>query len=182
MRVQWKIQKPERDWNFVYAQLFLGRQSVRRATADALWKEISMQVQDLMTHNPQCCSATANLQEVANLMVQNNCGAIPIVDGPNSQRLIGIVTDRDIACRVVAQGKNPLQMTARDCMSSPVVTITPADDLAACCQIMEDRQLRRIPVVDGDGCCCGIVAQADIAKNAPEYETAEVVREISMVA
>jgi CBS domain-containing protein len=138
-----------------------------------------MQVRDVMTDNPACCTPDTPLPEVARLMVQHDCGEIPVVDSRQSGKLAGVVTDRDITCRTVAQGKNPLEMTARDCMSSPVVTVAPETDIGDCCHVMEENQVRRVPVVDASGRCCGIVSQADIARSAPEHEAAEVVKEIS---
>jgi CBS domain-containing protein len=130
-----------------------------------------------MTPDPARCTATTSIDEVAKLMVQNDCGEIPIVD--TGDRIIGVVTDRDIVCRLVAEGKNPQGHTADSCMSRPVVTVepdTPLDDVVA---TMERHQIRRVPVVSGDGSCTGIIAQADIARSAPEREVAELVREVS---
>ncbi len=132
---------------------------------------------DLMTPNPACCSPATTLDQVAKLMVQNNCGKIPIVD--TSDQPIGVVTDRDIVCRVVAQGKNPAAHTAESCMSTPVVTVPSDAHIAQVISTMEDHQIRRVPVVDADGCCTGIIAQADIAAAAPPRQTAELVWEIS---
>jgi CBS domain-containing protein len=92
---------------------------------------------------------------------------------------VGVITDRDITCRSVAMGNNPLEMTAGDCMSSPCITVTPEMSVEDCCQVMEENQVRRVPVVDESGACCGIVAQADIAQHASKRETARVVKEIS---
>lgn len=134
-----------------------------------------MRVQEVMTANPACCTPDATLQEVARLMAEHDCGEIPVIQ---NRKPVGVVTDRDIAIRVVAKGRNPLQMTARDCMSSPVVTVKPTTDLDECCHTMEEKQIRRVPVVDDSG-ICGIVSQADIATHASARETAEVVKEIS---
>lgn len=141
-----------------------------------------MQVQEIMTANPACCTPDTDLQTVASLMVSNNCGAIPVVDDPNTKRLQGIVTDRDITCRTLARGKDPMSLTARDCMTWVPTTVTADATIEDCFRIMEDQHVRRIPVVDQNGCCGGIVALADIAKSAPVLDCAEVVREISMAA
>jgi CBS domain-containing protein len=141
-----------------------------------------MQVKDIMTRDPACCTPDTNLQEVARLMVEHDCGGIPVVDDRQSMKPMGIVTDRDICCRTVAEGKNPLEMTAGDCMSSPCVTVTPEMSVEDCCQVMEENKIRRVPVVDERDACCGIVAQADIARHATEQETAEVVKEVSRAA
>lgn len=138
-----------------------------------------MQVRDVMTENPAVCTPDTPLQEIAGLMVEHDCGCIPVVDSRASLKPVGVITDRDITCRTVAQGKNPLEMTAGDCMTNSAETVTPEMSIEECCEVMEQNQLRRILVVDESGACCGIVAQADIAKYAPAQETAEVVRDIS---
>ena len=138
-----------------------------------------MQVQDIMTRDVACCNPDTNLREVARMMGYHNCGAIPVVDNQNTMRPVGIVTDRDITIRTLAENHNPLEMIAQNVMSSPVVTVTPDMSVEACCNIMEQNAVRRVPVVDSTGACCGIVAQADVALNAPGQKTAEVVREVS---
>ena len=141
-----------------------------------------MKVKDIMTSDPACCTPDTGLKDVARMMVENDCGEIPIVESEESQRPIGVITDRDIACRAVARGLNPLDLTAKDCMTSPCVTVTPETSVEECCQTMEEHQIRRVPVVDASGACCGIVAQADIARNASKRDTAEVVKEVSAAA
>jgi CBS domain-containing protein len=89
------------------------------------------------------------------------------------------VTDRDIATRIVAKGIDPRKAAARDAMSSPVVTVTPSTDVDDAVRLMEEKQIRRLPVVDENNACCGMVAQADIALRAPREETAELVRDVS---
>lgn len=138
-----------------------------------------MTVRDVMTANPAVCPRDAKLTEVARLMVECDCGEIPVVDGKDTMRPIGVVTDRDIVCRVVAEGRNPSEVTAGDCMTSPVVTVTPDTDLDACCDLMEEKRIRRVPVVDDRSRLCGIVAQSDIARKASRTLTSELVREVS---
>ncbi len=141
-----------------------------------------MQVKELMTGDVACCTRDTNLQEVAQKMVECDCGAIPVVESEESRKLVGIITDRDIVCRTVAQGKNPLEMTAGDCMTGSCTTVTPDTDVEECCHVLEEKQIRRVPVVDESGGCCGMVAQADIARRAGEHETAEVVQRVSQPA
>jgi len=138
-----------------------------------------MQVKEIMSVNPVRCTPETPLQNVARLMVEHDCGEIPVIVNWETGMPIGVVTDRDITCRAVAEGRNPLEMTARDVMSSPVVTVTPETDVNECCRIMEENMIRRIPVVDQNGVCCGLVSQADIAVRGTEEETAEVVRSVS---
>jgi CBS domain-containing protein len=132
---------------------------------------------EIMTPDPACCSVNATLDEVAKMMVQNDCGEIPVLDA--TDRIVGVVTDRDIVCRVVAEGKNPMAYTVDTCMTQPVVSVradAPIEDVVA---TMEDYQIRRVPVVDEGGCCAGIIAQADLAALRHEHEVAELVREVS---
>jgi len=112
-------------------------------------------------------------------MKEINAGVIPIVESSRSRRPVGVVTDRDIAIRVVAEGRDVARTTTREVMSSPVVTVNPDTDIERVCEILEQRRVRRLPVVDAQGDLVGMVAQADIATHAPERETADVVRSIS---
>jgi len=135
-----------------------------------------MKIEEIMTANPACCGPETNLREVARLMVDHDCGEIPVLrDG----RPVGVITDRDIAARAVAAGRNPLEMKASDLMSTPVITVKPSTDVDDCCDTMEEHQIRRVPVVDDSGSCCGMVSQADIAKHASARKTAQVVKEVS---
>lgn len=138
-----------------------------------------MNVRELMSKDPVCCSPETPLAEVALLMVDHDCGGIPVVASGGSRKLIGVITDRDITCRAVARGLNPLQLTAEDCMSSPAITVRPDTLLEECCRTMEEHQIRRVPVVDEAGGCCGVVSQADIARVAGRQLAGEVVKEIS---
>ena len=136
-----------------------------------------MQVSEIMTPDPTCCSPETSLQEAAKMMADEDCGCLPVVD--ENQKAVGTLTDRDITCRTVAKGKNPLDLTAADCMSSPVISVSKDADIEECCKLMEDNQLRRLLVVDDAGECCGIVAQADIALKAPRQVSGELVKEVS---
>lgn len=141
-----------------------------------------MRVSDLMTRDVQSCTPSTPIQEVAAMMVSNDCGLIPVTDDTAQGRLLGVVTDRDIVVRLVAAGRNPLEATARDVMTNEVATCAPDTSVDACCDLMEQKQVRRIPVVDERGQIVGIVAQADVARQASESKTAEVVKEVSQPA
>ena len=138
-----------------------------------------MQVKEVMTADPACCTPEDGLQEVAQMMVDNDCGEIPVVENKETKLPIGVITDRDIVCRTVARGLNPFDLTVADCMSKPCVTVTPDMSVEECGRIMEENKIRRVPVVDAAGCCCGIVALADIALHARRSLAAEVVKEVS---
>lgn len=138
-----------------------------------------MKVKSLMTSDPACCTPATPLREVAQMMVQHDCGEIPVVESQGSGKPLGVVTDRDIVVRVLAQGRNPMELAAGDCMSSPAVCVDQGASLSEAMDLMESRQLRRILVVDGAGRVCGILAQADIALHGRDRRTGETVERIS---
>ena len=132
---------------------------------------------DVMTPDPACCTLNTTLDQVAKLMAYNDCGEIPVLD--TADQPIGVITDRDIVCRVVAEGKNPGAYTVEHYMTQPVVTVRADAPLDEVVSTMEKHQIRRVPVVDDRGCCAGIIAQADIAWTGGEHDVAELVREVS---
>ena len=136
-----------------------------------------MKVREIMSYNVACCGSDTPLQDVAGMMVDCDCGEIPVADAGG--RVVGVITDRDITCRAVAQGRNPLELTAADCMTSPVVTVHPDTSFEECCEALEGNQIRRVPVVDEAGRCVGIVSVADIARGASRRATAEVIQRVS---
>lgn len=138
-----------------------------------------MQVKEIMTTDPACCTPQTSLQEVGKMMIDHDCGEIPVVENRESNLPIGVITDRDIVCRTVARGLNPLDLTVAECMSTPCVTVTPDMSVEECSKIMEENKIRRVPVVNAAGSCCGIVALADIALHAGRNVAAEVVKEVS---
>ena len=138
-----------------------------------------MTARDLMTLNPACCTTDTPLQDVAKAMVDYDCGEIPIVEDKDTLTPVGVVTDRDIVCRTVAQGKNPILLTAADVMTSPAITVRDNDSDEVVKHKMEMHQIRRLPVVDRNGCVCGLVALADIARGESRKAAGEVIREVS---
>ena len=138
-----------------------------------------MQVREIMTENPVCCTPDTNLQEVARLMMENDCGLIPVVDSQENRKPLGTITDRDITVRTVASGQNPTDIKASNIMSMGVATVKPETSVQECCNVMEDRKIRRILVIDNNGSCCGIVAQADVAEYGHSDLVSDMVEEIS---
>lgn len=139
-----------------------------------------MQIREIMTEKPACCTPETSLREVAQMMVDNDCGLIPVVDSHSTMKPVGTITDRDITIRTVAVNQNPLDQKASDIMTTRVINITPEMSVEECFNVMEDREIRRILVVDENGACCGIVAQADIAQLGMNPErTAKYLREVS---
>jgi CBS domain-containing protein len=141
-----------------------------------------MRARDIMTKNPECCEPDDSAREAAQVMRDHDCGCVPIVD-PQSSKVIGIVTDRDLAIRGIAEGKSS-DTKLRDLMTDVASCCGPDDDLRDVERTMADLQVRRIPVVDADGRCLGIIAQADIARacsdsDVTEQEIALVVEQIS---
>lgn len=138
-----------------------------------------MNISEIMTKNVATCQPGDNLQKVALTMKENDCGAVPIVKG---NHVAGIVTDRDIVLRAVAQGKNPLDLDAQSCMSKDIRTVKENASLDDCMNLMEQEQIRRVVVTDDSGNVTGIVAQADIALNASEKQTGDTVKKVSRQA
>jgi CBS domain-containing protein len=132
---------------------------------------------EVMTPDPVCCRPHTSIDEVARLMVDGDFGEIPVID--SADHPIGVVTDRDIVRRIVAQGKNPIGYTAETCMTQPVVTVRSDARLEDVVSTMERHQIRRVPVVDEEGRCAGIISQADVARQAPPQEVAALLREVS---
>ncbi|MDQ3286788.1 MAG: CBS domain-containing protein [Pseudomonadota bacterium] len=133
----------------------------------------------VMTSDPAVCTPQTPLRDVARMMSRNDCGEIPVVESEQSRKPVGVVTDRDITIRVVAEGRDITSAVASDAMTSPVTTVRQDADFDEVCDLMEKEQIRRIVVVDNRGDVCGIVAQADIARTGREDETADLVREVS---
>jgi len=133
-------------------------------------------VRDAMTENPRAIGRDSTVVEAANIMRDEDVGIVPIVDG---DKLVGTLTDRDIAIRVVAEGKDPNTTKAEQVASRELVTIDPQQDLDEARRLMARHQVRRLPVVEEDGKLVGIVAQADIAEHATDEQTGELVEEIS---
>jgi CBS domain-containing protein len=136
-------------------------------------------IASVMSGNIECCEPATDLTDVARMMDEQNCGAIPVVESTDSMKPIGIVTDRDIVIRIVARNQNPLEMSAGDCMSSDLLLVGPDEALEDCLMRMERKQVRRALVVDQSGKLCGMVAQADIARRAPREQTGELVKDVS---
>jgi len=137
---------------------------------------MSQIIKDVMTSNPCSIDAEKSVAYAAKMMREEDVGLAPIVEG---DKLIGMLTDRDIAIRVVAEGSNPEQVKVADVASKQVVTIDPQQDLDAALRIMAKHQVRRLPVVEEDGKLVGVVAQADIARKGDDMQTGKLVEEIS---
>ena len=133
-------------------------------------------VREVMTSNPRTVDADSDVASAAKLLKEEDVGVVPVVEGDQA---IGVLTDRDIVVKVVAEGKDPQTTKARDVASKNVVTVDPQQDLDEALRLMAEHQVRRLPVVEGDGKIVGIVAQADVARHTDDAKTGELVEEIS---
>lgn len=132
-------------------------------------------IQDAMTSNPTTIDASATVQEAARTMKSENVGSLPIVE---DDRLIGVVTDRDLAIRVLADGKGA-DTTVGEIASKDIVTVDPEQTLEEAARLMAEHQIRRLPVCEEDGKLVGILAQADVAQSGHDALTGETVQKIS---
>jgi CBS domain-containing protein len=141
-----------------------------------------MKVKELMTENLAYATVGTSLPDVARMMMEFDCGCLPVIDDERNQKPIGVITDRDITIRTVAHHKDPLNMVAGEVMTDQIITVTPDMNIEECLSKMEGNQIRRVVVVNEDGMLCGMVAQADIARHAAATKTAELVKDVSMTA
>jgi len=135
---------------------------------------------EVMTNNPVCCLPNDSAATAAGLMKSKDIGSIPVIENEQTKKLVGIVTDRDLALKVVAEGRDAKTTKVEAVMTHNVVTCRADDDLQKALDAMADHQLRRIPVVNNDNKIVGIIAQADVATRVDQPEkTADMVKEIS---
>ena len=117
-------------------------------------------IKDVMTNSPTCCAPGLSLDRVAKLMVEHDCGVIPVCE---AGKVVGVITDRDITCRAVALGRIPAEVAVSDIMTRPVYTVRQDEDIQTAIDLMEKKQIRRLPVVDTDDNIVGIIAPSDLA-------------------
>lgn len=122
-----------------------------------------MKVRDIMTENPACITPETSARQAARLMEDNDVGSLPVVESDSNRRLVGVVTDRDLALRVLGRGESA-EVAVREVMSSNVQSCRAEDSLDDVENAMGRYQVRRIPIVDADNCVIGMVAQADLAR------------------
>jgi CBS domain-containing protein len=133
-------------------------------------------IRDTMTANPCSIDVDKSVAYAAKMMRDEDVGLAPIVEG---DRLVGTLTDRDIAIRVVAEGRDPESTTVREVASTDLVTVDPQQDLDEALRLMAKHQVRRLPVVEEDGRLVGVLAQADVARTGDDRDTGHLVQEIS---
>jgi CBS domain-containing protein len=135
-----------------------------------------MLVKDVMTPSPVTCAPADALDQVAKLMLDHDCGAIPVRE---FTKLVGMITDRDITLRAVALGKNPAAVIARDVMTEPVYAVREEQDIQAAIDLMEEKQIRRLPVLDENGNLVGIIAPSDLAPSFVSNNVTDFLLQVS---
>jgi CBS domain-containing protein len=139
-----------------------------------------MLCREIMTPNPECVLASDPVMKAAQLMKSEDVGPIPIVDDQDGKRLTGIITDRDLAIKVVAEARDPRTTSVKEVMTDDLVTCKENEDVRHALKLMQENQVRRIPVVDGSDRLLGIISQADVATRlGNDRATGQVVEDIS---
>jgi CBS domain-containing protein len=138
-----------------------------------------MKVREVMTANPVICMSEDSAQKVAALMREHNVGSIPVVVDPQSRTLLGVITDRDIAVKIVADGLDPRKTAIDKHITLNPVTCRDGENLEKCEKAMQEHQVRRILIVDSENKVIGIVAQADLALKEKPENVSKTVQEVS---
>ena len=142
-----------------------------------------MKCNEVMTDNPVCCLPGDTVGQAARVMRREHVGPVPVVSDERTRELIGIVTDRDLAIKVVAESRDPNNTPVSDVMTNTIVVCREDDDLSSAIAAMEEHQIRRIPVIDHGGRIVGIISQEDVATRAHwTQRTIEMVQEVSLAA
>jgi len=141
-----------------------------------------MKVREIMTPDPVCCTSEDSAQKVANILCEQNIGSVPVVMDKQSRKLLGIITDRDLCCQIVAAGLDPKTTKIGKFISLNPVTCRDGENIDNCERLMQEHQVRRIPIVDAEMRCIGILAQADLALREKPEKVSKTVAEISKPA
>ncbi|HEY1587475.1 MAG TPA: CBS domain-containing protein [Polyangia bacterium] len=133
-----------------------------------------------MTPIPQCCTPDDSIIEVARVMEQHDVGVVPIVESQDTRRVVGVITDRDIVLRIVAQGRDPNEIVSlRDFMTNEIVSVRPEADILHAEECMKEHQIRRVLVVDENNCIVGIVTMADLARATGDTQLGDTEKAIT---
>jgi len=138
-----------------------------------------MKVREIMTPDPVCCTPEDSAQKVARMLCEQNVGSVPVVLDQASRKLVGMITDRDLCCTVIAEGLDPVATRIDRLFTMNPVTCREGENINACEQLMQEHQVRRIPIVDGEERCIGVVSQADLALKEKPEKVSKTVAEIS---
>jgi len=136
-----------------------------------------MKVHDAMTKSPATCEPTTSLRVAAQLMDVHDCAAIPVT---RNGELVGIITDRDIACRAVAKASNAADLLVQEFMTTPVIAVSPEDPLDKAAELMSENRIHHLPVIANDGRVVGVLAQSDLGRRMTNREFGEMARRTSI--
>lgn len=129
---------------------------------------------------PHCCTPDDSIIEVARVMEQNDVGIVPIIESQETRKVLGVITDRDIVLRIVAPGRDPNEIVSvRDFMTTDIVSVTANADVLHAEEKMKEHQLRRVLVIDDNGCLVGIVTVADVARAADDTSLGDTEKAIT---
>ena len=138
-----------------------------------------MKIKEVMSENPVCCLPTDTAQAVARMMCERNIGSIPVVSDQQSKELMGVITDRDLCCAMIAGGLDPKSTAIQKFITANPITCRDGENIDKCERAMQEHQVRRVPVVDGQNHVIGIVSQADLALKGKPERLSRTVAEIS---
>ena len=140
-----------------------------------------MRVKAVMTKNPSCCVPSDKAPRAASIMRDEDTGIVPVIDNEQSQRIVGVVTDRDLCMNVVAESRDPASVAVDDCMTTSVVTCSPNDAVAKATELMKENQIRRVIVVDEQRRLQGILSMADLVERGDikTGETHDTLKKVS---
>jgi len=138
-----------------------------------------MRVKDVMTQYPVCCRSSDSAQSVAKALRDEDVGSLPVIADADSGRLVGIITDRDLCCIIIAQGLDPATTAIEVVMNRSPVSCRAEQSLDACEKLMQTHQVRRIPVINEQGRCIGMLSQADLARLEQPDKVHHTLAEIS---
>ena len=138
-----------------------------------------MKIREVMSQNPVCCLASDSAQSVARMMCERNVGSIPVVSDHQSKQLLGMITDRDLCCSVIAAGLDPKTTSIQKFITPKPIACRDGENIDHCGRLMQEHQVRRVPVVDGQNQVVGIVSQADLALKGKPDHVSKIVAEIS---
>ena len=139
-----------------------------------------MVARELMTQNPKTCAPDHDLACSIRIMKEENCGIVPVTEGNGESRVVGVVTDRDIALHLGSQNAKPSDVRVRDVMSTDIISVSPEDDIKEVTRKMEDAQVRRVLVVEG-GTLRGVISTADLARESARSGKARMEKEVGRV-
>ena len=138
-----------------------------------------MKIKEVMSPDPICCLPSDSAQQVARIMCERNIGSVPVVVDQQSRKLLGMITDRDLCCSVIAAGLDPKSTEIANFVSAQLVTCRDGENIDKCEKAMQQHQVRRIPIVDGEDRVIGIVSQADLALKDKPDRVSQTVKAIS---